>query len=124
MMSTPQDDRFAASLALYEHLVATHPEIERKGATMPYTSVNGHMFSFLTREGILALRLPAEDRELFLEAFQTRLCEQYGRVLEEYVLVPEALLQDTEALKSFFDISLAYVSALKPRPANREQKDG
>jgi hypothetical protein len=25
---------------------------------MPYTSVNGHMFSFVTQDGHLALRLP------------------------------------------------------------------
>ena len=49
------------SLALYERLVATNPEVERKGATMPYTSVNGHMFSFLGKDGGVALRLPAEE---------------------------------------------------------------
>jgi hypothetical protein len=27
----------------YEKLIATNPKVERKGATMPYTSVNGHM---------------------------------------------------------------------------------
>ena len=36
-------------LELYERLVATLPGIERKGATMPYTSVNGHMFSYLSK---------------------------------------------------------------------------
>lgn len=35
-----------AKLELYEKLVATCPEVERKGASMPYTSHNGHMFSF------------------------------------------------------------------------------
>src|SRR6185503_8455133 len=45
-------------LALYDALVAAHPEIERKGATMPYTSLNGHMFSFLSPAGAMALRLP------------------------------------------------------------------
>src|SRR5262245_8887978 len=33
------------SLALYEALVATQPELERRSATSPYTSVNGNMFS-------------------------------------------------------------------------------
>ena len=45
-------------LALYEKLVATNPKVERKGATVPYTSVNGHMFSYLSKEAKLALRLP------------------------------------------------------------------
>jgi hypothetical protein len=51
----------AARLALYETLVATNPKVERKGAAMPYTSLNGHMFSFLTQTGTLALRLPADE---------------------------------------------------------------
>lgn len=37
----------AEKIALYEKLLATIPGIERKGATMPYTSLNGNMFSFI-----------------------------------------------------------------------------
>ncbi len=48
----------AEKLALYEKLVAANPNVERKGATMPYTSLNGHMFSFLTETGTVAIRLP------------------------------------------------------------------
>lgn len=54
-------------LELYSKLVATNPRVERKGATMPYTSVNGHTFGFLTKTGKLALRLPTEEREAFLK---------------------------------------------------------
>src|SRR5262249_40361121 len=61
----------ADKLALYEKLVATLPGVERKGATVPYTSVNGHMFSYLTKTGTLALRLPAEAREAFLAKYKT-----------------------------------------------------
>ncbi len=53
----------ADKLELYEKLVATNPEVERKGATTPYTSLNGHMFSFLTETGTLALRLGTDDRD-------------------------------------------------------------
>ena len=49
-------------LELYKKLVATNPKVEQKGATVPYTSVNGHMFSYLTKGGKLALRLPAAER--------------------------------------------------------------
>jgi hypothetical protein len=38
-------------LALYDKLVATNPAIGRKGATVPYTSLNGHMFSYLSKGG-------------------------------------------------------------------------
>ena len=42
---------YSDNLALYEKLVATNPNVERKGDTMPYTSLNGHMFSLLTKQG-------------------------------------------------------------------------
>src|ERR1700759_5607081 len=100
-------------LELYEKLVATLPGVERKGATVPYTSVNGNMFSYLSKTGTLALRLPAEAREEFLAKYKTRLCEQYGVVQKEYVEVPDALLEKTAELKTYFALSFAYVSSLK-----------
>jgi len=53
----------ADRVALYERLVATNPQVERKGATMPYTSLNGNMFSFLMKSGRVGLRLPEAERE-------------------------------------------------------------
>jgi hypothetical protein len=38
-------------LRLYEGDVEATPGVERKGATLPYTSRNGHMFSFLDPTG-------------------------------------------------------------------------
>ena len=32
---------------LYEKLLATHPEMERKGDANPYTSYNGNMYTLL-----------------------------------------------------------------------------
>jgi TfoX/Sxy family transcriptional regulator of competence genes len=114
--ASPPDDK----LLLYDQLVATRSDVERKGATMPYTSLNGHMFSFLTPTGTLALRLPAAEREAFLAKYKTRLCEQHGRVLEEYVEVPDALLKKTRELKTYFDLSYDYVAALKPKATKKK----
>ncbi len=109
-------------LALYEKLVATNPNVERKGATVPYTSLNGHMFSYLTKEGRLALRLPAGEREAFLKKYKTTLCEAYGIVQREYVMVPDSLLASTRELKKYFDCSYEYVGSLKPKPTTRKKK--
>ena len=106
-------------LALYERLVATNPDVERKGATMPYTSRNGHMFSFFDPTGTMALRLSAEDRRQFLDEHATTLAEQYGRVMKEYVVVPDELLEDTEKLRDWFDRSHDWVGTLKPKPTTR-----
>jgi hypothetical protein len=100
---------------LYAALVATNPVVEQKGSKFPYTSANGHMFSYLTKDGRLALRLPKGEREAFLRDFNAKLCEAYGIVQAEYVEVPDVLFADTLELKKFFDISYQYVSSLKPR---------
>ena len=113
----------SGKLALYEKLVATNPKVERKGATVPYTSLNGHMFSYLSKEGKLALRLPAADREAFLAKYKARLCEAYGRVQPEFVEVPDSLLASTRELKKYFDRSYEYVSSLRPKLTTRKKKD-
>ena len=114
----------AAKLASYEQLVATNPKVERKGASMPYTSVNGHMFSFLTPKGTLALRLPAGAREAFLKKYRADLCVQHGRVMQEYVEVPATLLKKTKELKKYFAQSYAYVGSLAHKATTRKKKAG
>jgi len=121
-MSKSADAAYADKVALYDKLVATNPGVKRKGATMPYTSLNGNMFSVLTKTGTLALRLPAAAREAFLTKYKTRLCEQYGAVMVEYVEVPDALLSKTRELKKFFDLSYEYVGSLKPKPTTKKKK--
>lgn len=111
----PQD-----KLDLYDKLIATKPEIERKGVTMPYTSLNGHMFTHLSKTGSLGIRLPKDEREAFLEKYNTTLFEQHGAVMKEYVTVPDELLQNTEELKKYLDISYDYVKALKPKPSKKK----
>jgi hypothetical protein len=121
-MSKPAATDFADALAHYEKLIATNPNAERKGAAMPYTSLNGHMFSFLTKAGKLALRLPEEQRDAFIKKYKTNLCEQHGTILKEYVEVPDALLKKTQELKRHFDASYAYVSSLKPKPTKKKKQ--
>jgi hypothetical protein len=109
----------AERLVLYERLVATNPDVERKGATMPYTSRNGHMFSFLDPTGTMALRLSDDDRSRFIEEYQTALAEQYGRVMKEYVVVPDDLFGRTEELGDWFRRSHEWISTLEPKATTR-----
>src|SRR5215831_2629292 len=82
-MTRSSTDTYALKLDYYAKLVATNPSIERKGDTVPYTSVNGHMFSYLGKTGELALRLPEAEREAFLKKYKATLCKQYGVVQKE-----------------------------------------
>ena len=119
-MAKEQTDIPGELVALYEKLVATIPNLERKGATMPYTSHNGNMFSFLAKDGSLALRLGVEEREAFIKKYKTNLVEANGTILKEYVAVPKKLQADIKALKPYFGQSFAYVATLKPKPTKKK----
>jgi hypothetical protein len=102
-------------LALYEKLIATNPKIERKGDVHPYTSLNGHMFTYLDQTGTMGLRLPQDEAEAFLKKYKTTLFKSYGVVKKDYVTVPDSLLKNTKELKRYLEISYEYVKTLKPK---------
>lgn len=87
---------------------------------MPYTSLNGNMFSFLSATGSLALRLPPAVREEFIKKYQTKLYEAHGTVLKEYAVVPDKLLANTAELQQYFDSSFQYAKTLEPKSTNGE----
>ena len=73
--------------------------------------------------GVQTCALPiCEEMEALLEKYKARLCQAYGIVQKEYVEVPDALLAKTSELKKYFDVSVAYVSSLKPKPTKRKAK--
>jgi hypothetical protein len=108
-------------LAAYKRLVATQPGVDRKGASIPYTSFNGNMSSYLDAADGMALRLGGDGRARFLAEHDAHLQEAYGVVQKEYVHVPEAMLRDTAALAPWFAASCHYVKGLKPKPTKRSQ---
>lgn len=105
---------------LYDKLIETNKDIERKGVTMPYTSYNGHMFTILSSKGSLGLRLPKMERELFIEKYNTSLFESHGAIMKEYVTVPDDLLHNTEVLKQYLDVSYEYIKTLKPKTKKKK----
>jgi hypothetical protein len=110
----------AEKVALYDKMVATCPELPRKGATVPYTSLNGNMFSFIHASGEVALRLPTRIREDFLAKYRTKLFDGYGVVQKEYVTVPDSLMENTDELAPYFAAGYEYCKTLKPKKsANR-----
>lgn len=115
----PSKQDYEQSLKFYEDALATIPNIERKGATMPYTSVNGNMFSFLDKEGVLNLRLGDKQREDFIRKFKSSPSFQHGVVMKEYVVVPGKLLASTKNLRSWIELSFAYAKTLKKKPSKK-----
>ena len=102
-MSELTNEQYVASLELYEKLVATNVDVDRKG-----------------KDGKVSIRLSKGERETFLSKNKTELSVQYGSVMKEYVVVPDYLLKNTSELKTYFDISYAYIGTLKSKPTKKK----
>lgn len=118
-MPKPAPKLPAATIERYDALVAAFPDVERKGASMPYTSLNGNMFSFLTAEGRIALRLDDDARAALLKRGGEP-CVQHGAVMKEYALVPEALAKRPKELAKLFEASLRHARTLEAKPTKRK----
>jgi hypothetical protein len=105
----------AEKLELYEKLIATNPEIKRKGDVHPYTSQNGHMFTYLDQTGTLGIRLPQVELDAFVKKYKSPPFVSYGTVKKDWATVPDALLKKTKELKKYLNISYEYVKTLKPK---------
>ena len=110
----------ADKLALYEKLIATRPDIEQKGANVPYTSANGYMCTYLSEEGALRIRLPKAAIEEFMNKYNAAHPLAYGIVQKDFVEVPDDLLKKTKELKKYLDLSYEHAMSLKPKPAKKK----
>lgn len=122
MSAARNGSTFADKAELYDKLIATRPEIVRRGDANPYTSLNGNMFTLLHQCQTLAIRLPEGEREKFLKKYGTTLFEAYGAVMKEYVTVPDSLLGNTKELRKYLDLSFEYASTLKPKSTAKKKK--
>ncbi len=114
-----QDDLWKEKLEFYDKLIDTNPNFHRKGKTMPYTSVNGHMFSQLNKAGEIGIRLSKEEGERFKKEHQATIFKSYGAVMRDYVLIPEKLLEDFELLTTYLNDSYNYVKSLEPKATKK-----
>jgi hypothetical protein len=115
-MTSPKKSKIPDDkLDLYNKLVKSDPRIERKGAAHPYTSLNGHMFTYLDQAGILGIRLPADELEAFLKKYKTTLFRSYGVVKKDWATVPDSLLKNTRELRKYLGMSYEYAKTLKPK---------
>ncbi len=102
------------ALTRYAAVVDTAGDIV-KGAKNPYTSHNGHMFSFLDADGTMALRLPDGLADEFLATYDSGPVTQYGRVMRGYVSVPDDLLSDADEIVSWFRKAHEWIGTFDPK---------
>jgi hypothetical protein len=110
----------AEALAQYAAVVeAAGCDTEIMGARNPYTSRNGHMFSFLTPGGAMALRLSDGLGEQFRSQYESGPVMQYGSVMRGYVSVPAELLAIPVELAPWLDKAWDWIGSLPPDPTKR-----
>ena len=97
----------------------SHTGAEVKGAKNPYTSRNGHMFSFLDRDGAMAVRLSDELTAAFRSEYDSGDVTQYGDTMRGYSSVPAELLADTDAMAGWFEKAWNWIGTLPPKPTKK-----
>lgn len=111
-------------IEIYKNLVSEHAGLAVKGKASAYTAINGNMFSFVDKTGVLCLRLSAADKAAFEAKYGTGDVIQYGAVMRGYVPVPGALLDDPGAMRTLFLQCYSNAKALKPKPSKRKKPAG
>ncbi|MEC3907577.1 hypothetical protein VOI54_11150 [Tamlana sp. 2201CG12-4] len=82
---------------------------------MPYTSANGYMFSLLNKAGEIGIRFSKDVQEKYIKEFQSSIYKSYGAVMKGYVLIPDHMLEDIDAITKYLNESYDYVMTLEPK---------
>ena len=110
----------AETLQLYAALLAS-VGLEQKGKNMPYTSMNGNMYSFVAKEGYVGIRLSKEDFDEFIQRYDAQQAISYGAKMHGYVHVPSEVLHQTEELAEYMKRSHEYAKTLKPKATKKKK---
>jgi hypothetical protein len=107
-------------LAVFDTMIAGVKGVERKGATMPYVSINGNMYAMISKAGRIGLRLDEKDRETFFATFGDSPFEGApGFINKDYAAIPTKMYGNSKLLQTWFKISHAAASRLMPKPTTR-----
>jgi TfoX/Sxy family transcriptional regulator of competence genes len=115
---SPQDliDMFGSSLP-------SDARIERrKMFGYPAAFVNGKLFAGLHQESFI-LRLPQAEREKLQREHGANVFEPMaGRPMREYVVLPQAVLSDRDAVGGLLARSIDYTAALPSKATSKRAK--
>lgn len=118
-MATAKPTTDAKVLAAFDAMIGAVPGVARKGAAMPYVSVNGNMYGMISKADVIGLRLGKDDLAAFIVAGGAPFEGTPGFINKEYGGVPAALLGDTKTLRGWFKKSHAFARGLKPKTTTR-----
>ena len=109
-------------LAAFRQMIDAVPDMEWKGKTHPYMSINGNMYASVSKDHVIGIRLSKTDCETFMKEYRTGLFEPFpGFFQKGYVPIPTRMHRDIPTLQSWFVKSHAFASDLKPKPTTRKK---
>jgi TfoX/Sxy family transcriptional regulator of competence genes len=109
-----------ALVAAFDDVMPGPPATKRKMFGYPAGFINGNLFMGLF-EDTMILRLPSDLREELIQAHGAKpFAPMAGRVMKEYVALPEALLRNREPLCSWVGKALAFGESLEPKTAKKK----
>ena len=106
---------------VYDRLLTAHPDVQRKGKTTAYTSMNGNMFSFVGPDGEMCLRLSSEQIAAYGAEWDASPVLRHNSVMNGYVAVSQSLLDDEASLAQWFAQSVAFAQTLKPKASTKKK---
>lgn len=96
-------------------------KVQRKGKKNPYTSHNGHMFTFFdTKENYMAVRLDKAQQEAYFEATGTSHVIQYNSVMRGYIRLTDDIFNDYSKVEDWLNKSFDYICSLEPKPTKKK----
>lgn len=89
----------------------------------PAYFINNNMFTGVHQKSLF-LRLPEADRQelLALNCGATRFEPMAGRIMKEYVVLPESIYNDSQALSQWLNRSYEFVLSLPVKEPNKKVK--
>ena len=104
-------------VATFDDVMPGPPATLRKMFGFPAGFINGNMFMGLFEDSMI-LRLPPELRDELIRLHGVKLfAPMAGRVMKEYVALPESLVRDREKLSAWVAKALVHGESLEPKAA-------
>jgi len=103
-------------VALFTRALAALPDADTRSMFgYPAAFVRGQMFGGLFQRSMI-LRLSDDDRSAFVSEFHSKAFEPMpGRVMREYVVVPDVVSSSSAVLGEWLRKAYAYAAALPPK---------
>jgi TfoX/Sxy family transcriptional regulator of competence genes len=106
-----------ALVATFDDVMPGPPSTRRKMFGFPAGFMNGNMFMGLFEDSLI-LRLPPELRDELIQLHGAKpFAPMAGRIVKEYVALPESLVRDGEKLSAWVGKVLVHGESLEPKAA-------